>query len=127
VIDIFNSSYSWHTILFSHPIFKIYLMLMKVEISHHLECPRFDLLLFNHLLQHICTKILFYPFRAPLKLERHHHVTKLSPSALNIPGKYPRKLFVNVQARMTNPVMKHSIFGQKTFSASQNDIRGVMI
>jgi hypothetical protein len=52
-IDVFDGADSGHAVLLAHPVLEVTIVLVIIEISYHLEGPRFDLLLFNHLLKHV--------------------------------------------------------------------------
>ena len=54
--------------LLAHSVLKVAFVLVVVEISDHLESPRFDLLLFDHLLKHEGREILLDALGATLEL-----------------------------------------------------------
>ena len=97
-------------------------MLVIVEISDHLEGPRFDLLLFDHLLKHIGREILLDALGATLELKWHHHVPQLPPGALYVASEDPGELFVHIETCVTHPVVEEAILGQKTFRTPQDDV-----
>ena len=79
-------------VLLAHPVLKVTIVLVIVEISYHLEGPRFDLLLLDNLLKHVSCEKLLDAFRTTLELQRHHHASQLSPGLLYVASEEPREL-----------------------------------